>query len=109
MRLAAFAPLALIAACGLPMDPVPLEASLSRDALRVALSDGTICRAPLTAVRLDPCGPGYDVALTLEEKPNILRQMFAAAFAALGAEGVLAPMGELVLTDAGGRRFTFVS
>jgi hypothetical protein len=41
--------------------------------------------------------------------PNLLRRLAVGLFTALGAEGALAPMAEVVLTDATGRTWRFVS
>ena len=92
---------------------VPREARLSAEVLTVTLSNGAICRANWAtsggAGRLEDCGAGYGYAVTVEARPNILRQLAVGIVAALGAEGSLAPLAEVVLTDASGRDYSFVS
>lgn len=108
---AALIPLLLLAACaGIPT-PQPQAARLSPDLLTVTLTDGTACRADwrVGAGRLDGCGPGYDWQVEVVRDPNLLRQLAEGVFAALGAEGALAPMAVVTLTDAQGRAFRFAS
>ena len=92
---------------------VPREARLSAKVLTVTLTDGTVCRADWAASggvgRMDDCGAGYGYVVTVVEKPNILRQLAVGIVEALGAEGALAPLAEVVLTDASGRDYSFVS
>lgn len=92
---------------------VPREARLSADVLTVTLTDGTVCHANWAAAggagRIDDCGAGFGYAVTVVQKPNILRQLAVGIVAALGADGVLAPLAEVVLTDASGRDYSFVS
>lgn len=111
---AAILALPLLSACALlQAGPVPQTARLSETTLTVTLSDGTTCRAEWAAAggagRLEPCGPGYDYAVTVAENPNVLRKLVDGLFAALGADGVSPPLGTVVLTDASGRDFTFAS
>ena len=106
--------LPLVSGCAaLVLDPVPQAARLSTDTLTVQLSDGTVCRTTWAvaggAGRLQPCGPGFDYAVREVEDPNLLRQLFTGLTGALGAEGLVPPMAEVVITDAKGRRFVFVS
>ena len=106
--------LMLLAGCAVPgAAVVPQAARLSNEVLTVQLSDGTICRADWAAAggagRLEPCGPGYDYAVRKVEDPNLLRQLFTGLTSALGAEGVVPPMAEVVVTDAAGQTFVFVS
>jgi len=93
--------------------PMPQAARLSADVLTLTLTDGTICRANWAAEggagRLEPCGPGYGYAVHIVENPNILRQLFTGLTEALGAEGAVPPMAEVVITDAMGRDHVFVS
>lgn len=92
---------------------VPVSARLSAQVLTVSLSDGSICRADWAAAggvgRMDNCGAGYGYAVSVVEKPNLLRQLAVGIVAALGADGALAPLAEVVLTDASGRDYSFVS
>jgi hypothetical protein len=109
-----FLGLMLLAGCAMPLAaPVPQAARLSSDVLTVTLSDGTTCRANWAAAggagRLDPCGPGYGYAVRVVENPNVLRQLFTGLTAALGAEGAVPPMAEVVITDAAGVERVFVS
>ena len=104
-----------LAACA-PMTvgmAVPREARLSAEVLTVTLTDGTVCRADWAASggvgRIEGCGAGYGYVVNVVEKPNILRQLAVGIVEALGAEGALAPLAEVVLTDASGRDYSFVS
>ena len=107
--------LAGLAACapGAAGMAVPREARLSAEVLTVTLTDGTVCRADWAASggvgRMDDCGAGYGYVVKVVEKPNILRQLAVGIVEALGAEGALAPLAEVVLTDASGRDYSFVS
>ncbi len=93
--------------------PVPQSARLSAEVLTLTLSDGTMCRANWAAAggagRFESCGPGFGYAVHVVENPNILRQLFTGLTAALGAEGVVPPMAEVVITDVMGRDHVFVS
>jgi hypothetical protein len=93
--------------------PVPQTARLSAEMLTLVLSDGTICKAPWAATggagRFQDCGPGFGYAVNVVENPNLLRQLFTGLTQALGAEGAVAPMAEVVITDANGRDHVFVS
>ena len=92
---------------------VPASARLSADVLTVTLSDGVICRANWASSagvgRMEDCGAGFGYAVNLVEKPNLLRQLAVGIVDALGADGALAPLAEVVLTDASGRDYSFVS
>ena len=92
---------------------VPASARLSADVLTVTLSDGSVCRANWAASggvgRMEDCGAGYGYAVSVVEKPNLLRQLVVGIVEALGADGALAPLAEVVLTDASGRDYSFVS
>ena len=92
---------------------VPASARLSADVLTVNLTDGSVCRADWAASgglgRMDGCGAGYGYTVNVVEKPNILRQLAVGIAGALDADGVLAPLAEVVLTDASGRDYSFVS
>ena len=92
---------------------VPVSARLSADVLTVTLSDGAVCRADWAAAggvgRMEACGAGFGYAVNVVDKPNILRQLAVGIVAALGAEGALPPLAEVVLTDASGRDYSFVS
>lgn len=91
---------------------VPQAARLSAETLTVSLSDGTLCRAGWAAAggagRLDGCGAGFDYRVTEVARPNLLRQLFVGITDALGAEGAVAPMAEVVISGAG-RDWRFVS
>ncbi len=92
--------------------PVPQTARLSPDVLTLTLSDGTICRADWVAApvgRLEDCGPGFGYVVQVVEDPNLLRQLFTGLTKALGADGHVPPMAEVVITDAMGRDHVFVS
>jgi hypothetical protein len=104
---------ALAGCAGLSATPGPQAARLSAEVLTLTLTDGTICRANWAEVggigRLEPCGPGFGYAVRVVENPNLLRQLFTGLTGALGAEGVVPPMAEVVITDATGRDHVFVS
>jgi hypothetical protein len=93
--------------------PVPQAARLSAEVLTLTLSDGTVCRAGWAASggagRFEACGAGYGYAVTVVENPNLLRQLFTGLTEALGADGAVPPMAEVVITDAMGRDHVFVS
>jgi hypothetical protein len=106
--------LVALAGCAtLEPTPVPQAARLSTEVLTLTLSDGTVCRAGWKAAggagRFDTCGPGFGYAVNVVENPNLLRQLFTGLTDALGAEGVVPPMAEVVITDAMGRDHVFVS
>ncbi len=105
--------LALGGCAALQAPPVPQAARLSPEVLTLTLTDGTICKAGWKAAggagRFEDCGPGFGYAVNVVENPNILRQLFTGLAEALGAEGTVAPMAEVVITDATGRDHMFVS
>lgn len=105
--------LALGGCVGLQPVPVPQAARLSAEVLTLSLSDGTVCRANWAAAggagRFESCGPGFGYAVNVVENPNLLRQLFTGLTAALGADGAVPPMAEVVITDANGRDHVFVS
>jgi hypothetical protein len=105
--------LALAGCAGVQTAPVPQAARLSAEALTLTLSDGTTCLAPWASAggagRFKDCGPGFGYAVTVVRNPNILRRLFTGLTEALGADGVLPPMAEVVITDASGRDHVFVS
>lgn len=95
-----------------PGNPVPQAARLSADVLTLTLSDGMVCRANWAAApvgRMDQCGPGYGYAVRVIENPNILRQIWTELTTALGADGAVAPLAEVVITDPAGVDRVFVS
>lgn len=104
----------LLSGCAMPLaTPAPQAARLSTEVLTLTLTDGTICRANWAteggAGRLEPCGPGYGYSVRVVENPNILRQLFTGLTTALGAEGAVPPMAEVVITDPAGVDSVFVS
>jgi hypothetical protein len=105
--------LALAGCAALNAPPVAQSARLSADTLTLTLSDGTLCRADWVASggagRFENCGPGFGYAVEVVKNPNILRQLFTGLAEALGAEGTVAPMAQVVITDATGRDHVFVS
>ncbi len=95
-----------------PGNPVPQSARLSAEVLTLTLSDGTVCRANWRAApvgRMDRCGPGYGYAVRVIPNPNILRQIWTELTTALGADGAVAPLAEVVITDPAGVDRVFVS
>jgi len=93
--------------------PTVREARLSDTMLTLVVSDGSICRlrnwpaAP--SGRLDVCLPGHSYAVRVVENPNVLRQIWTGLTSALGAEGAVPPMAEVVITDPAGGRRVFAS
>ncbi|MFN4154791.1 MAG: hypothetical protein ACK4HF_09060 [Paracoccaceae bacterium] len=95
-----------------PGHPVPQAASLSAEVLTLTLSDGTVCRANWAMApvgRFERCGPGYGYAVRVIDNPNILRQIWTGLTSALGAEGLVAPLAEVVITDPAGVDRVFAS
>ena len=106
--------LAALAGCAaIDTAPVPQAARLSSEVLTLSLSDGSVCRADWAAAggagRFDGCGPGFGYAVTVVENPNLLRQLFTGVTEALGADGHVPPMAEVVITDSMGRDRVFVT
>ena len=104
---------ALAGCAAVETTPVPQAARLSTEVLTLSLSDGSVCRANWAASggsgRFESCGPGFGYAVTVVENPNLLRQLFTGLAEALGADGVVPPMAEVVITDSMGRDHVFVS
>ena len=102
-----------LAACAAPVaEPGVQRVRLTDTRLTLVLTDGTRCSVDWRAVpagRMENCGPGYGYAVTVEDNPNILRQLVEGVVLALGGEGVLAPMAEVVITGPGGTDQVFVS
>ena len=101
----------LLAACALPA-PVPVAARLSQQALKVDLSNGTVCSAPLQGAApwegdLPACALHFLVTPTAAGHP--VRLAFDAMIAALRAGDLVAPMADITLTDAGGQSYHFAS
>jgi hypothetical protein len=93
-------------------NPVPQAARLSSEVLTLTLSDGTACRANWAQApvgRMERCGPGYGYAVRVIDNPNILRQIWTQVTAALGADGVVPPLAEVVITDPAGVDMVFAS
>jgi hypothetical protein len=119
MRLPVPAPLMLalplLAACAAAPAAPPAKvtaARLSDRVLTLDLSDGTTCRADWRAApagRMERCGPGFGYAVTPEPRPNPLRRALDDGARVLGAEGLLAPMAEVVVTDPAGIDTVFAS
>lgn len=105
--------LSLLAGCAsVPGHPVPQSARLSDTTLTLVLSDATVCRADWRVApvgRLENCGPGYGYAVREISNPNILRQIWTALTQALGAEGAVPPLAEVVITDPAGIDTVFAS
>ena len=110
----AIIPLLALAACSAPLtgQPVPQAARLSAEVLTLTLSDGTVCRADWAMApvgRMEGCGPGFGYAVRVIDNPNLLRQLFTGLTTALGADGAVPPMAEVVITDPAGVDRVFVS
>ena len=105
--------LAMGGCVGVQGTPVPQTSRLSAETLTLVLSDGTTCKARWAEAggsgRFDTCGTGFGYAVDVVENPNLLRQLFTGLTSALGAEGAVPPMAEVVITDAMGRDHVFVS
>ncbi len=103
----------LLAGCALPPGPPqPQSARLSATVLTLVLSDGTVCRANWNVApvgRFETCGPGYGYAVQVVQNPNILRQIWAGLALALGAEGAVPPLAQVVITDPAGVDHVFAS
>ena len=104
----------VLAGCvsAVPGNPVPESARLSNEVLTLVLSDGTVCRADWVTApvgRMDGCGPGYGYAVRVIDNPNILRQIWTGLTTALGAEGAVSPLAEVVITDPAGVDRVFAS
>lgn len=100
------------AGAGAPGMPHPQAARLSQERLTLTLSDGTICRADWRAApvgRMENCGPGYGYAVREFDNPNPLRRVWTGLTTALGAEGAVPPLAEVVITDPAGIDTTFAS
>lgn len=106
----ALIPLAACAALQGPAEPASLRLDAAR--LQLTLTDGTLCEtgwAQAPQGRLDGCGPGYGYAVHVEDNPNLFRQLAEGLLLALGADGALAPMAEVVITDPAGTDWVFAS
>ena len=105
--------LLLLAGCtSVSGPPRPEAARLTDRALVLTLTDGTRCTADWATApvgRLESCGPGYGYAVTVEDRPNVLRQLVQGLLLTLGAEKALAPMAEVVITDPAGVDYVFTS
>jgi hypothetical protein len=112
------APLALVvpllAACALPQSgaaPRPEGVRLSAEVLTLVLSDGSACRVDWAAApvgRMADCGPGFGYAVTVEDRPNLLRRLVQEVDLAVGGGRLFAPMAEVVITDPAGIDHVFV-
>lgn len=103
----------LLAACAAPVGGDGLRTvRLTDTRLTLVLDNGTRCSVDWRAApvgRMENCGPGYGYAVKVEDSPNVLRQLVEGVVLALGGEGVLAPMAEVVVTGPGGTDQVFVS
>lgn len=112
MRAALLLVVVLAGCAGFGGPAVPVAATLSAETLTLNLSDGTMCRADWQAEggagRLAECGAGFDYRVTPVASANPLRHLFEGITAALGAEGVLAPMAVVEVYGAG-REWRFAS
>ena len=103
--------LLLFAACAVAA-PAPVGARLSQQALRVEMSNGTVCSAALTGDApwsgdIAACGLTYLVTPTTAGHP--IRLAFDAMIAALRAGNLVAPMADIAVTAADGRHYGFAS
>ena len=103
-----FATIVGLSGCAMLETPTPQAARLSDQTLTLTLNTGEVCRAQWRAApEGQVCGFGYLV--TEVRQPNLLRQLFTGLTAALGAEGVVAPQAEVVVTSTTGQAYRFVS
>ena len=106
-------PLVLLAACAAPVGGDALQTvRLTDTRLTLVLDNGTRCSVDWRAApvgRMENCGPGYGYAVKVDENPNLLRRLVEGVVLALGGEGVLSPMAEVVVTGPGGTDQVFVS
>ena len=101
----------LLAGCAVPAEPALQSVRLTNEKLTLALSNGTRCSVDWRAApvgRMDRCGPGYGYAVQVEDNPNVLRRLLEGVMLALGGDGVLSPMAEVVITGPGGTDQVFV-
>ncbi len=100
--------LTALSGCAALNVPTPEAARLSDQTLTVTLNSGAVCRAEWRAAPQGQiCGFGYRVNEVASA--NLLRQLAQGLTAALGAEGLLSPQAEVVLTSAAGQSYRFVS
>lgn len=118
MRLAFLLLPVLAAACAGLTTPVPTAARLSQDRLTVTLSNGEICTGPRPAGQapargwsgtLQGCGQALPYEVRMDPHRNLLQGLLVELFGAVGAKGLLAPGGEVRVTDARGTPHVFVS
>jgi hypothetical protein len=104
----------MLAGCAAPVEgpaPVLQSVRLSDAKLTLTLSDATRCSVDWRAApvgRMDRCGAGYGYAVKVDKNPNVLRQLVQGVMLALGGEGMLSPMAEVVITGPGGTDQVFV-
>lgn len=103
----------LLAACASPVaEPALQTVRLTDTRLTLVLDNGTRCSVDWRAApvgRMENCGPGYGYAVKVDGNPNVLRRLVEGVVLALGADGVLAPMAEVVITGPGGTDQVFIS
>lgn len=105
-------PLLLAACVAAPVGvPAPAGVRLSAEELVLRLTDGTLCRADWTVApvgRLDRCGPGFGYVVTVEDRPNLMRQLVKAVDLAVAGGRMFPPMAEVVITDPAGIDHVYV-
>lgn len=105
-------PVLAMGCAGVPA-PEPQGAVLSDKVLTVTLTDGGRCTADWRTGGGQGQMEGCAVPLTYQvvevANPNILRKLWVQLVEALGAEGIAPPMADVVLTDARGRTWRYVS
>lgn len=106
------------AACATLTTPLPQSARLTPDKLTVTLTDGEQCvgaRAAATATaqgwagKLAGCSQALPYEVRLDAHPNLFQGLLVEVFGVVGAKGLLAPGGEVVVTDARGQAHVFAS
>lgn len=112
-----FLPLAA-AACATLTTPLPQSARLTPDSVTVTLTDSERClgtRAGATDTghgwsgKLSGCSQALPYEVRLDAHPNIFQGVMVEVFQAIGAKGLLAPGGEVLVTDARGVQHVFAS
>ncbi len=101
-----------VSGCAMVTAPAhPVGARLAGERLVVEMSDNSRCQAEWAAGsgRIADCAGGISWQVDVDDRPNPLRYFWAELFGALGGKTILAPMADITLSDAAGRRYVFRS
>ncbi|TMV81317.1 hypothetical protein FGG78_24870 [Thioclava sp. BHET1] len=116
--LAVFAGALALAACTAPGSVVPQHVKLTPDAVRVSMSDGTLCTGMrASAIEAGPAGWSGRLQGCREDLPysvhvqraNLAAGLMTEVFDVLGAKDLLSRAGRVQVTDGAGRVHTFVT